>query len=1018
MSALGAGDFRAFYEQIHEEGWTPFPWQERIVDEVLSDDWPGVIDVPTGLGKTCLVDIATFALAAALETGGEQAARAPTRLFFVVDRRVIVDAAYEHARHLADALGDQSTGVVGRVADALRLRTGGSGPPLDVVRMRGGVTWGWRWLERPDQPAIVVSTVDQFGSRLLFRGYGVGRRLRPIDAALCGTDGLVLLDEAHLAQPLVATLRRLRSYEAGARTPLLEDRPLRIVTMSATPGQGEDGKTFGVDLDHERGHRIAAPRIDAKKHASLVELGWVDKPAGRRAPKQRRLAEALARLAAERATDEGVERLGVVVNTVPVARSVFEELRKRGHDAVLLIGRSRGVERQLLTDRHLPGLRSGHPRGDREHPLIAVATQTIEVGADLDFDALVTEAAPLDSLVQRFGRVARGGDPRVSRSVVVFAGGLHEDDVLYGQATAATWRWLSELAGGASTAERLSLVTEALDGAATVDFGIAAMRARLPEGALAALVPEPPTAPVVLPAMLDAWARSEPQPLPDQPVAPFLHGVERGAPQVTVFWRADLPRSIEGRTVTTGWSAALDVAPPRSAELVEVPLWEARRFLADVESSDLADVEAGPSDEPDDTAWFPVLAAVYEGKEGCRPIRRPRDVQAGDMIVVASVSRGHDEVSTIGGHDEFGWTGSLEGQVPDVGDLVSVLDEGARGRIRLRLDPHVLRSLVGGLSEELVDRLSQLRSVLGELEVGDPVEDGAVEEVLDELDRNAQASESLYAPVLGKLVSRVRRASAAVAWSVHDPTKREVAEVVRANGQPMLRIDAVDQVTEREIDDSDEAASSYTGQQVALDQHLDAVGRRAAEYARNLGFDEAAVRAAELAGRLHDLGKADVRFQAMLRGGDRFAAEAAVVPLAKSGFDPGDRATFAAARAAAGWPKGMRHEAISGAVVDELDRAGFFDDEVDVDLVRYLVSTHHGWGRPLSKPVSDPKPEPVEVHVDGFAEPVKLMSDQGIVDWGQPARFWRLCHRYGWWGLASLEAVVRLADIGCSEEGT
>ena len=39
--------------------------------------------------------------------------------------------------------------------------------------------------------------MDQIGSRLLFRGYGVGPNSRSIHAALAGNDSLIVLDGAH-----------------------------------------------------------------------------------------------------------------------------------------------------------------------------------------------------------------------------------------------------------------------------------------------------------------------------------------------------------------------------------------------------------------------------------------------------------------------------------------------------------------------------------------------------------------------------------------------------------------------------------------------------------------------------------------------------------------------------------------------------------------------------------------------------------------------------------------------------
>ena len=40
-------------------------------------------------------------------------------------------------------------------------------------------------------------------------------------------------------------------------------------------------------------------------------------------------------------------------------------------------------------------------------PVVLVATQVVEVSLDIDFDTIFTEPAPLEALIQRFGRVNR-----------------------------------------------------------------------------------------------------------------------------------------------------------------------------------------------------------------------------------------------------------------------------------------------------------------------------------------------------------------------------------------------------------------------------------------------------------------------------------------------------------------------------------------------------------------------------------------------------------------------------------
>jgi len=53
-------------------------------------------------------------------------------------------------------------------------------------------------------------------------------------------------------------------------------------------------------------------------------------------------------------------------------------------------------------------------------PFILIATQVVEISLDIDFDVLFTEVAPIDSLVQRFGRVNRRKNPDKFASYFIY----------------------------------------------------------------------------------------------------------------------------------------------------------------------------------------------------------------------------------------------------------------------------------------------------------------------------------------------------------------------------------------------------------------------------------------------------------------------------------------------------------------------------------------------------------------------------------------------------------------------
>src|SRR5262249_33777863 len=145
--------------------------------------------IPTGCGKTSVIDVAVFALAAQAELPASK--RAALRTFFVVDRRLGVDDAFKHATELAEAIYEAEHEETAWARERLGLF--GARFPLAVAVLRGGMYRSDTWADTPNQPLVCVSTVDQVGSRLLFRGYGVSDCGRPVHAGLVGNDSLIIL---------------------------------------------------------------------------------------------------------------------------------------------------------------------------------------------------------------------------------------------------------------------------------------------------------------------------------------------------------------------------------------------------------------------------------------------------------------------------------------------------------------------------------------------------------------------------------------------------------------------------------------------------------------------------------------------------------------------------------------------------------------------------------------------------------------------------------------------------------
>ena len=646
MVDLTIADFPEYFHSVH--GFEPFPWQVRLTKSVLDDGhWPEVIDLPTGSGKTAAIDTALFTLAA-------QPDRFPRRVVFVIDRRIIVDQVYKRAATIESALTQAQGGVLSQIRE--RLLTVTDGPPLGVAALRGGVPIDNEWTYRPDQPWVVVSTVDQFGSRLLFRGYGVSPGMRPIHAGLAGNDCLVILDEVHLSKPFAETLRTVTHLARGTLP-----RPIQVVEMSATP-QNKQARPF-VMLDSDlQASELLRKRVEAVKRGKLVPIP------GRSA--EHAIPRAVQKLLW--AKSGSVRSIGIVVNRVNTARLTYEMLRTTGYNAHLVTGRMRPLDRSRVLDQIEVAVDPDRREAVKDVTIV-VATQAIEVGADFSFDLLITECAPVDSLRQRFGRLDRRGTyaERTGGTAEALVLGVRSElkakkpDPIYGDAAKQTWKELDSRFGGAF-----------------FDVGPTSQHlAELPNETLAPT----PMCPLLLDTHMEAWTQTRPEPVVQPPIDPFLHGLrESNDTDISFVWRYD--QSPE----------TLQLVPPRPSEYLQVPISAARAWLAPSGTRQpevpVADVDTLASEQ--DARGGDVSRDVYRWlgfDNEPQQLTTTSDLRPGDVIIV------HPEQ---GGLTAGTWDPMSAEPVSDLGDEAQ---EANGQRLTLRLDPDLYPEAAGLIADEDAD---------------------------------------------------------------------------------------------------------------------------------------------------------------------------------------------------------------------------------------------------------------------------------------------------------------------------
>jgi CRISPR-associated endonuclease/helicase Cas3 len=107
------------------------------------------------------------------------------------------------------------------------------------------------------------------------------------------------------------------------------------------------------------------------------------------------------------------EKVLVVCNTVKRSQQIFEQVSALYPEVLqmLLHSRFRRKDRRDREERLEKEFNVG------TGPCIVVSTQVVEVSLDISFDRMITQAAPIDALIQRFGRVNRKRLPKNKRSL-------------------------------------------------------------------------------------------------------------------------------------------------------------------------------------------------------------------------------------------------------------------------------------------------------------------------------------------------------------------------------------------------------------------------------------------------------------------------------------------------------------------------------------------------------------------------------------------------------------------------
>lgn len=391
-------------------GNAPFPWQQVLYRQFLNGEFPSACNLPTGLGKTSIIAIWLIALA-------QSPKKIPRRLVYVVNRRTVVDQTTKEVVNIRNCFRGERVDAITEIANALAALSGSSiEDAIAISTLRGQFADNREWSADPSKPAIIIGTVDMIGSRLLFSGYGVGFKHRPLHAGFLGQDVLLVHDEAHLEPAFQILLTAIKEEQTRCG----DFARFQVLAMSATSRDENDVFTLTKEERLPPAKLPAKPtkpihhvwrRLRAKKGIQFHSVNRAD------------VAKKIGEIARDRWATSA-QAILIFVRSIEDIKTVKQVLISKSgvsNDNIqILTGTMRGRERDSLaaSDPVFARFLRNPEIDETKGTVFLICTSAGEVGIDISADHLVCDLTTLDSMTQRLGRVNRRGDGAAEIDIV------------------------------------------------------------------------------------------------------------------------------------------------------------------------------------------------------------------------------------------------------------------------------------------------------------------------------------------------------------------------------------------------------------------------------------------------------------------------------------------------------------------------------------------------------------------------------------------------------------------------